>query len=69
MNATKMLWGHVLIVSGVVLAFLWAASDWTAWKFGFQTALGQPWFELFSWPVYPPPVFVWWWLAIDAYAR
>src|SRR3984957_3162547 len=69
MNATKILWGQVLIVSGVVLAFLWAASEWTAWKLSFQSALGRPWFELLGWPVYPPPAFFWWWFAYDAYAR
>jgi type IV secretion system protein VirD4 len=69
MNATKILWGQVLIVSGVVLGFIWAASEWTAWKLGFQSALGRPWFELFGWPVYQPPAFFWWWFAYDAYAR
>jgi type IV secretion system protein VirD4 len=45
MSATKILWGQVLLVSAVVLAFLWAATEWTAWKLGFQTQLGHPWFE------------------------
>jgi type IV secretion system protein VirD4 len=69
MNATKILWGQVLLVSAVVLAFLWAATEWVAWKLGFQSQLGHPWFELFGWPVYLPPAFFWWWLAYDAYAR
>ena len=34
----------------------------------FQPQLGQPWFELFGWPVYQPPAFFWWWFAYDAYA-
>ena len=46
MNATKILWGQVLLVSGVVLAFIWAATEWTAWELGFQPQLGHPWFEL-----------------------
>jgi type IV secretion system protein VirD4 len=69
MNATKILWGQVLLVSAVVLAFLWAATEWTAWRLGFQPQLGRPWFELFGWPFYHPPAFFWWWFAFDAYAR
>ena len=69
MNATKILWGQVLLVSGVVLAFVWAATEWTAWKLGFQSQLGHPWFDLLGWPVYQPPAFFWWWFAYDAYAR
>jgi type IV secretion system protein VirD4 len=68
MNATKILWGQVLIVSTVVLAFIWVATEWTAWRLAFQVQLGQPWFELFGRPVYQPPAFFWWWFAYDAYA-
>jgi type IV secretion system protein VirD4 len=69
MNATKILWGQVLLVSGVVLGFVWTATEWTAWKLGFQPGLGHPWLTLFGWPVYQPPAFFWWWFAYDAYAR
>ena len=54
MSATKILWGQVLLVSAVVLGFVWAASEWTAWALGFQPQLGRPWFALMGWPVYPP---------------
>src|SRR5271166_117393 len=69
MNATKILWGQVLLVGAVVIAFVWAATEWVAWRLGFQPQLGQPWFELIGWPVYQPPAFFWWWFAYDAYAR
>jgi type IV secretion system protein VirD4 len=69
MNATKILWGQVLLVSAVVLAFIWAATEWTAWRLAFQPQLGHPWFEILGWPVYQPPAFFWWWFAFDAYAR
>jgi len=69
MNATKILWGQVLLVSSVVLAFVWAATEWTAWRLAFQPQLGHPWFEVLGWPVYQPPAFFWWWFAFDAYAR
>ena len=58
MNATKILWGQVLLVCLVVLAFVWMATEWTAWRLGFQSQLGQPRFELIGWPTPPnvPPI-------------
>jgi len=69
MNAAKILWGQVLLVSFVVLAFVWGATEWVAWRLAFQSQLGRPWFEVFGWPLYQPPAFFWWWFAYDAYAR
>jgi type IV secretion system protein VirD4 len=68
MNATKILWSQILLVSLVVLAFVWTATELTAWRLGFQPQLGTPWFELFGWPVYQPLAFFWWWFSFDAYA-
>jgi type IV secretion system protein VirD4 len=48
---------------------MWAATQWVAWKLGFQPQLGPPWFELVGWmPIYYPTAFFWWWLVYDAYA-
>ena len=69
MSATKILWGQILLVGAVVLAFLWTATEWTAWQLAFQPQLGLPWFEFFGWPVYLPPALFWWWFAYDAYAH
>ena len=69
MNATKILWVQVLLVCASVLAFMWAATEWTAWQLAFQPQLGRPWFILFGWPIYQPPAFFWWWFAYDAYAH
>ena len=69
MSATKILWDQVLLVSFVVLAFLWGATEWVAWRLAFQPQLGRPCFEMFGWPLYQPPAFFWWWFAYDAYAR
>jgi type IV secretion system protein VirD4 len=33
-----------------VLAFIWAATERTDWKLGFQPQLERPWFELIGWP-------------------
>jgi len=68
MSATKILWGQITTVFLIVLFTTWAATQWTAWRLGFQPGLGQPWFELAGWPVYYPPAFFWWWYFYDAYA-
>src|SRR5258707_12604964 len=69
MPATKILWGQVLVVCAVVLAFIWGATEWTAWQLAFQPQLGRPWFEVLGWPFYQPPAFFWWWFSFDAYAH
>ncbi|PPD10027.1 MAG: conjugal transfer protein TraG [Methylocystis sp.] len=69
MSATKILWGQIIVVFLIVLVTIWAATQWTAWRLGFQPQLGEPWFELArGLPVYLPPAFFWWWYAYDAYA-
>ncbi len=66
--ATKILWGQIVIVTGVALLFVWAATQWVAFRLGFQPQLGEPMTEVFGLPVYPPwNVFVWWYWY-DAYA-
>src|SRR3954452_2976980 len=68
MSATKILWGQLLFVSLVVLAFLWAATEWTAWRLAFQPQLGPAWFAIGRWPIYQPVAFFIWWFKFDAYA-
>jgi len=68
MSATKILWGQIAVVLLIVLATTWVATEWTAWRLGFQPQLGVPWFELPGLPVYYPPAFFWWWYSFDAYA-
>ena len=68
MSATKILWGQVITVFAIVLLAIWSATEWTAWRLGFQPQLGHPWFELLHFPFYLPPAFFWWWFAYDAYA-
>ncbi|WP_434721298.1 conjugal transfer protein TraG [Mesorhizobium sp. RIZ17] len=68
MSATKILWGQILTVFLIVLLTTWVATQWTAWKLGFQAELGPPWFELAGLPVYYPPALFWWWYFYDAYA-
>src|ERR1700731_1948754 len=68
MSATKILWGQLLFASVVVVAFLWAATEWTAWRLAFQPQLGPAWFMIGRWPVYQPLAFFIWWFKFDAYA-
>ena len=68
MSATKILWGQVFAVFLIVLAAVWAATQWTAAALAYQPELGAPWFMLGDWPIYPPPAFFWWWFSFDAYA-
>ena len=68
MSATKILWGQILTVFMIVLSTIWGATQWTAWRLGFQPQLGSSWFDLAGLPVYPPPAFFWWWYFFDAYA-
>ena len=68
MPATRILWGAILVVFSIVLATTWGATQWTAWRLGFQSELGPAWFQLGTLPVYMPPAFFWWWYQFDAYA-
>ncbi len=68
MRGGRILWGQITVVLTIVFVMMWAATQWTAWRLGFQPQLGSPWFELAGWPVYYPPAFFWWWFSFDAYA-
>ena len=67
-QATKILWGQIIIVSLVVVGFIWTATQWTAWRLGFQPQLGAPTTDILGWPIYPPWSFFVWWYFYDAYA-
>ena len=68
MSASKILWGQIFTVFAVVGVTMWLATQWTAWRLGYQPQLGAPWFEVAGRPIYPPPVFFWWWYRYGAYA-
>jgi type IV secretion system protein VirD4 len=67
-SATKILWGQILVVTLIVLAATWAATQWTAWRLGYQPQLGMPWAHVAGVPLYAPPAFFLWWYWYDAYA-
>ncbi len=68
MRGGRILWGQIAVVFTIVLVMTWAATQWAAFRLGFQPQLGAPWFELAGLPVYYPPAFFWWWFSFDAYA-
>ena len=68
MRGGRILWGQIAVVFAIALVMVWAATQWTAFRLGFQPQLGAPWFELAGLPIYYPPAFFWWWFSFDAYA-
>ena len=68
MSASRVVWGQIVVVFAIVLLAVWIATQWVAWRLGFQAQLGSPWFSLAGLAVYPPPAFFWWWFFYDAYA-
>jgi type IV secretion system protein VirD4 len=68
MSGSRILWGQLLLVAAIALLFVWGATEWVAWRLGFQPQLGEPFAELLGLPIYPPPAFFVWWYWYDAYA-
>jgi len=68
MTPTKLLVGQILIVFAIVIAGVWAATQWAAAELGYQAQLGTPWFMLAGLPVYYPWRLFEWWYAYEAYA-
>jgi type IV secretion system protein VirD4 len=67
-SASRVVWGQIVVVFAIVLFAVWIATQWVAWRLGFQPQLGAPWFLLAGLQVYPPPTFFAWWFFYDAYA-
>jgi type IV secretion system protein VirD4 len=68
MTPTKLLIGQILIVFAIVVAGLWAATQWAASMLAYQPQLGEPWFNLGGLPVYRPWSLFAWWYHFEAYA-
>jgi type IV secretion system protein VirD4 len=65
---TKLLIGQILIVFAIVIAGLWAATQWAASMLAYQPELGPAWFRLFGTPVYRFWAIFPWWYHFEAYA-
>jgi type IV secretion system protein VirD4 len=68
MHPGRILLGQVSIVLVVIILTNWFATQWTAAAFGYQPALGAPWFHVDRLPVYKPWRLFQWWYAYEAYA-
>jgi len=65
---TKLLIGQIIVVFAIVIAGVWAATQWAAAMLAYQPELGAPWFQLDGVPVYHPWALFPWWYHYDAYA-
>ncbi len=68
MSPTKLLIGQILVVLAIVVAGVWAATQWCAAMLGYQAQLGPAWFIAAGIPVYRPWDLFAWWYHYDAYA-
>ena len=68
MTPTKILIGQIILVFAVVIASVWAATQWAAAALGHDPALGSPWFKIGEQNVYIPWRLFEWWYAYEAYA-
>src|SRR5215469_18579252 len=66
-SATKIIWGPILVVILIVVTTTWAATQWTAWRLGFQPQLGEAWIRVAGVPLYAPPAFFLWWFRFGAH--
>lgn len=68
MTPTKLLIGQILVVFAIVIAGVWAATQWCAAQLGYQPQLGPAWFVLFDTNIYRPWAIFPWWYHFEAYA-
>ncbi|WP_260582435.1 conjugal transfer protein TraG [Sphingopyxis sp. PET50] len=68
MTPTKLLIGQILLVFAIVVAGVWAATQWCAAMLGYQAELGVAWFRIGELPIYRPWAIFWWWYSFEAYA-
>ena len=68
MTPTKLLIGQILVVFAIVIAGVWAATQWAASMLAYQPQLGAAWFMVGDVPVYKPWALFGWWYHFDAYA-
>jgi type IV secretion system protein VirD4 len=65
---TKLLIGQILTVFAIVIAGLWAATQWAAAMLDYQPQLGGPWLIFGGVPLYRPWALFEWWYHYEAYA-
>lgn len=68
MQPTTLLIGQAAIVTGTITGTLWASTQWTAYKLGYQPGLGEAWFSFSDTSIYYPWRLFEWWYAYESYA-
>ena len=68
MTPTKLLIGQILIVFAIVIAGVWAATQWAAAMLAYPPDLGAPWLRIGDIPLYRPWALFGWWYHYEAYA-
>ena len=68
MTPTKFLFGQIATVFAIVIAGVWIATQYAAWRLGYQPRLGLPWITFIHFPIYHPWRLFDWWFHFDAYA-
>jgi type IV secretion system protein VirD4 len=68
MTPTKLLIGQILSVLAIMIAGVWAATQWAAAMLAYQPQLGLPWLWIEDLPVYRPWSIFPWWFQYGAYA-
>ncbi|MEO8455563.1 MAG: conjugal transfer protein TraG [Sphingomicrobium sp.] len=69
MTPTRLLIGQILIVFAIVIAGVWAATQWAAAMLAYQPELGRPWTFIGEIPIYRPWALFAWWYHYGAYAE
>ena len=68
MTPTKLLIGQILVVFAIVIAGIWAATQWAAAALAYQPELGAAWLIVGGVPIYRPWAIFVWWYHFEAYA-
>ena len=68
MTPTKLLIGQIIVVFAIVVAGVWAGTQWAAAMLAYQPELGPPWLIVGGIPVYRPWALFGWWYHYEAYA-
>lgn len=68
MRTSNVFYGHVIVGLVFMLGGTWAATQYVAWRLGYQLQLGRPLFIAHGWPVYEPWAWMPWAYHFEPYA-
>ena len=67
MTPTTQIASQISIVTVTIIGSLWASTQWAAYRLGYHSALGDPWFLVHTLPLYFPWRLFEWWVAYEAH--